>query len=68
MYDIFLDSAYNNIIVDLVLVWLALSAQTIDAWRKQGFQDLPDHENFRQLLHAPVDDAQVKHANVVATD
>ena len=33
--------------------------QTIDAWKKAGYQDLPDHENFRQLLQAPVDDAQV---------
>lgn len=33
--------------------------QTIAAWRKQGYQNMPDHENFRQLLQAPVDDAQV---------
>ena len=33
--------------------------QTIDAWQKAGYQDLPDHVNFRQLLQAPVDDAQV---------
>ena len=33
--------------------------QRIASWKDQGFQDLPDHENFRQLLQAPVDDAQV---------
>ena len=36
-----------------------LSPQTIDAWQKAGYHNLPDHENFRQLLQAPVDDAQV---------
>ena len=33
--------------------------QTIDAWQKAGYQNMPDHENFRQLLQAPIDDAQV---------
>lgn len=32
--------------------------QTIAQWRSQGYQDLPEYENFRQLLQAPVDDAQ----------
>ena len=36
-----------------------LCLQTIAAWRKQGYHNQPDHENFRQLLQAPVDDAQV---------
>ena len=33
------------------------SIQTVDAWKKQGYQDDPAHENFRQLLQAPLDDA-----------
>ena len=33
--------------------------QTIDAWKKQGFQNNPGYENFKQLLQAPIDDAQV---------
>jgi len=39
-------------------------AQTIDAWKKQGFQNNPGYENFKQLLQAPVDDAQV---NIMVT-
>ncbi|XP_052057869.1 protein transport protein Sec23A-like isoform X1 [Mytilus californianus] len=31
---------------------------TIHEWRKQGYQEQPEYENFKQLLHAPVDDAQ----------
>ncbi len=41
-------------------------AQRIWSWRKQGYQDLPDHENFRQLLQAPVDDAQVSVVSVTS--
>lgn len=32
--------------------------QTIHLWRKQGYQNQPEYENFKQLLNAPVDDAQ----------
>nr|KAG5699739.1 hypothetical protein BaRGS_014155 [Batillaria attramentaria] len=32
--------------------------ETIDQWKKQGYADLPEYENFKQLLQAPVDDAQ----------
>uniref|UniRef100_A0A8W8IEX7 Protein transport protein SEC23 n=1 Tax=Magallana gigas TaxID=29159 RepID=A0A8W8IEX7_MAGGI len=32
--------------------------ETIAQWRKQGYQDQPEYENFKQLLNAPVDDAQ----------
>ena len=32
--------------------------QTIAQWRAQKYQDLPEYENFKQLLQAPVDDAQ----------
>ena len=31
--------------------------QTIAQWRKQKYQELPEYENFKQLLQAPVDDA-----------
>lgn len=27
-------------------------------WRKAGYQEMSEYENFRHLLHAPVDDAQ----------
>jgi len=32
--------------------------ETIDAWKKQNYHEDPSHENFRQLLQAPADDAQ----------
>ncbi|KAK8779912.1 hypothetical protein V5799_018746 [Amblyomma americanum] len=32
--------------------------ETIAQWRKAGYQNSPEHENFRQLLQAPEDDAQ----------
>uniref|UniRef100_G1PN06 Protein transport protein SEC23 n=1 Tax=Myotis lucifugus TaxID=59463 RepID=G1PN06_MYOLU len=32
--------------------------KTIAQWRKSGYQDMPEYENFRHLLQAPVDDAQ----------
>lgn len=34
------------------------SPQTIAQWRKSGYQDMPEYENFHHLLQAPVDDAQ----------
>ena len=27
-------------------------------WKKAGYQDLPEYENFKQLLQAPMDDIQ----------
>lgn len=33
-------------------------SQTIAQWRNLKYQDMPEYENFRQLLQAPVDDAQ----------
>lgn len=32
--------------------------QTIAQWRKSGYQDMPEYENFHHLLQAPIDDAQ----------
>lgn len=34
-------------------------SQTVDEWKKAGYHNMPDHENFRQLLQAPIDDSQV---------
>ena len=30
--------------------------QTIHQWRQAGYHDLPEYENFKQLLAAPVSD------------
>ena len=35
-----------------------MTLQTVAQWRKAGYQDLPEYENFKQLLQAPSDDAQ----------
>lgn len=32
--------------------------ETIAQWKKAGYQNSPEHENFRQLLQAPVCDAE----------
>lgn len=42
---------------DSVLNFFPL-CQTIAQWRKSGYQDMPEYENFHHLLQAPVDDAQ----------
>lgn len=35
-----------------------LSLQTVAQWRKAGYQEMAEYENFKHLLQAPVDDAQ----------
>lgn len=37
---------------------LIYHGETIAQWRKSGYQDMPEYENFHHLLQAPVDDAQ----------
>ncbi|KAL8430631.1 hypothetical protein ACSSS7_005803 [Eimeria intestinalis] len=39
-----------------VVVW---HGELIHQWREQGYHNLPEYENLRQLLQAPVDDASV---------
>lgn len=41
----------------LIILITHLIFQTIDAWKKQNYQDDPAYENFRHLLQAPLDDA-----------
>jgi protein transport protein SEC23 len=36
---------------------MLLPLQTISQWRAAGYHDLPEYENFKQLLEAPVTDA-----------
>ena len=43
-----------------VIVW---HGEVIGAWREAGYQDLPEHVHFRNLLQAPKDDAQVRHCS-----
>lgn len=39
-----------------ILIW---HGDTVAAWRKAGYQEQEGYENFRELLDAPVRDAQV---------
>ena len=48
-----LEYSMNNVVSTYVYIF-----QTIHEWRKQGYQEQPEYENFKQLLNAPVDDAQ----------
>ncbi|XP_074663106.1 protein transport protein Sec23A-like [Tubulanus polymorphus] len=32
--------------------------EIMSQWRKEGYHNLPEYDNFKQLLQAPVDDAQ----------
>lgn len=53
----------SSILADRILLLdtffhiLIYHGETIHAWKEQGFDKQPEHENFRQLLRAPVDDA-----------
>ena len=57
---------FSSIIHKLFVFFVVASAylecssfpQTIYQWKEQGYHNDPAHENFRQLLQAPVDDAQ----------
>ena len=40
------------------LHFINVNFQTIAQWNRARYQDLPEYENFKQLLQAPIDDAQ----------
>lgn len=46
------------LLMDTFFQILICHGETIAQWRKMKYQDLPEYENFKQLLQAPVDDAQ----------
>ncbi|CAK8692475.1 protein transport protein Sec23A-like [Clavelina lepadiformis] len=46
------------LLLDSFFQVLIYHGETIDQWKKAGYHDKPEYENFRQLLQAPVDDAQ----------
>lgn len=46
------------LLMDTFFHILIYHGETMAAWRKAGYQDLPEYENFKQLLQAPVDDTQ----------
>uniref|UniRef100_H2Y1H9 Protein transport protein SEC23 n=1 Tax=Ciona intestinalis TaxID=7719 RepID=H2Y1H9_CIOIN len=46
------------LLLDTFFQVLIYHGETIDQWKKAGYQEKPEYENFRQLMQAPVDDAQ----------
>jgi len=51
------------LLLDTFFNVVVFHGETISSWRDQGYQDQPDHENFRNLLQAPKDDAQITMEN-----
>uniref|UniRef100_A0A3P8ZER9 Protein transport protein SEC23 n=1 Tax=Esox lucius TaxID=8010 RepID=A0A3P8ZER9_ESOLU len=46
------------LLMDTFFQILIYHGETVSQWRKAGYQEMPEYENFRHLLQAPVDDAQ----------
>ncbi|KAK7601419.1 hypothetical protein V9T40_008860 [Parthenolecanium corni] len=46
------------LLMDTFFQILIFHGETIAQWRAMRYQDMPEYENFRQLLQAPVSDAQ----------
>ena len=47
------------LLLDTFFHILIFHGETIAQWRKAGYQDQEGYENFKELLEAPVRDAQV---------
>uniref|UniRef100_A0AAY4EWF1 Protein transport protein SEC23 n=1 Tax=Denticeps clupeoides TaxID=299321 RepID=A0AAY4EWF1_9TELE len=45
------------LLMDTFFQLVIYHGETIAQWRKAGYQDMPEYENFKQLLQAPLDDA-----------
>ena len=50
-------TADRILLMDTFFHILIFHGETIALWRKQRYHEQPQHENFRQLLQAPRDDA-----------
>jgi protein transport protein SEC23 len=48
------------LLLDTFFHILIFHGETIAAWRKEGYQDLPDYVNFGELLGRPKEDAKVR--------
>lgn len=48
------------LLLDTFFHILIFHGETIAQWRKAGYQDQEGYENFKELLEAPVVDAQVR--------
>jgi len=45
------------LLLDTFFQVIVFHGETIAAWRNQGYHETADHQNFRDLLHAPKQDA-----------
>lgn len=50
------------LLLDTFFHILIFHGETIAQWRKAGYQEQEGYENFKELLEAPVVDAQVRHS------
>lgn len=48
------------LLLDAFFYILIFHGENIANWRKLGYQNQPNYENFKQLLAAPVGEAQVR--------
>ena len=48
------------LLLDTFFHILIFHGETVAQWRKAGYQDQEGYENFKELLEAPVADAQVR--------
>ncbi len=46
------------LLMDTFFHILIYRGKAVAEWRALGYHNMPEHENFRQLLQAPVGDAQ----------
>ncbi|CAL8269540.1 protein transport protein Sec23B [Gadus morhua] len=46
------------LLMDTFFQLVIYHGETIAQWRKAGYQEMAEYENFKQLLQAPLDDAQ----------
>nr|XP_039259214.1 protein transport protein Sec23A-like [Styela clava] len=46
------------LLLDTFFQVLIFHGETIAQWKKAGYHEQPQYENFRQLMQAPIDDAQ----------
>merc|ERR1712070_957265 len=45
------------VLLDTFFQVIVFHGETISAWRKQGYHETAEHQNFRELLSAPKEDA-----------
>jgi len=57
LLDVTSIGADRILLLDTFFHVVVFSGETIASWRKQGYHEQPGHENFRELLHAPKEDA-----------